>query len=103
MLWPFTKAEAGEHNCATKRPISSSHSPTRRSGICAKKAFASSGLFWIHRSRPGEPCLDAYGVEEHIRSLVKRCCTGTRAPDTLRVRVTQVTTMTVVVRHTPSG
>jgi anti-sigma factor (TIGR02949 family) len=50
-----------------------------------------------------EPCLDAYGVEEHIRSLVKRCCTGTRAPDALRVRVTQVTTMTVIVRQTPAG
>ena len=50
-----------------------------------------------------EPCLDAYGVEEHIRSLVKRCCTGTRAPDALRVRVTQVTAMTVIVRQTPAG
>lgn len=46
-----------------------------------------------------EPCLDAFGVEEHIRSLVKRCCTASRAPETLRVRVTQVTTMTVIVRE----
>ena len=45
-----------------------------------------------------EPCLDRFGVEEHIRALVKRCCTASRAPDTLRVRVTQVTTMTVIVR-----
>lgn len=48
-----------------------------------------------------EPCFDAYGVEEHIRSLVKRCCTGSRAPDTLRVRVTEITT-TVVVRQPPA-
>ena len=47
-----------------------------------------------------EPCLDAYGVEEHIRTLVKRCCTGERAPETLRVRVTQITA-TVVIRQTP--
>lgn len=45
-----------------------------------------------------EPCLDRFGVEEHIRALVKRCCTASRAPETLRVRVTQVTTMTVIVR-----
>ena len=49
-----------------------------------------------------EPCLDAYGVEEHIRTLVRRCCTASKAPDALRVRVTQVTTMTVVVRQTPA-
>jgi len=45
-----------------------------------------------------EPCFDAYGLEEHIRSMVKRCCTAERAPETLRVRVTRVTT-TVVVRE----
>ncbi|MFT3862536.1 mycothiol system anti-sigma-R factor [Micropruina sp.] len=50
-----------------------------------------------------EPCLDAYGVEEHVRSLVKRCCAGSRAPDGLRVRVTQVTALTVVVRQPPVG
>jgi len=46
-----------------------------------------------------EPCLDAFGVEEHIRARLKRCCGESRAPDTLRVRVTQVTTMTVIVRE----
>lgn len=50
-----------------------------------------------------EPCLDAYGVEEHIRSLVRRCCTSQRAPEHLRVRVTQVTTTTIIVRPTPAG
>ena len=45
-----------------------------------------------------EPCLDRFGVEEHIRAMVRRCCTASRAPDTLRVRVTQVITMTVIVR-----
>lgn len=44
-----------------------------------------------------EPCFDAYGVEEHIRSLVKRCCTEPRAPESLRFRVTEITT-TVVIR-----
>lgn len=46
-----------------------------------------------------EPCLAEFGVEEHIRTLVKRCCTSERAPDTLRVRVTEVTTMSVVIRQ----
>ncbi|MFT4216113.1 MAG: mycothiol system anti-sigma-R factor [Micropruina sp.] len=46
-----------------------------------------------------EPCLDRFGTEEHVRALVKRCCTSARAPETLRVRVTQVTTMTVVLRE----
>ncbi|MCW3157512.1 mycothiol system anti-sigma-R factor [Micropruina sonneratiae] len=45
-----------------------------------------------------EPCLEEFGVEEHIRALVKRCCGAPRAPETLRVRITQVTTTTVIVR-----
>ncbi len=45
-----------------------------------------------------EPCFEAYGVEEHIRSIVKRCCMVERAPETLRVRVTQITA-TVVIRN----
>ena len=47
-----------------------------------------------------EPCLDAFAVKEHIRAMVKPCCGGSRAPDTLRVRITQVTT-TVIVRGEP--
>ena len=43
-----------------------------------------------------EPCLDRYGAEEHIRALVKRCCTGSRAPETLRVRVTAISTTIIV-------
>ncbi len=27
-----------------------------------------------------EPCLDRFDTEEHIRALVKRCCTSARAP-----------------------
>ncbi len=46
-----------------------------------------------------EPCLDRFDAEEQVRALVKRCCTSTRAPETLRVRVTQVITMTVVTRE----
>lgn len=45
-----------------------------------------------------EPCLEEFGAEEHIRALVKRCCGAPRAPETLRVRITQVTTTTVIVR-----
>ncbi len=44
-----------------------------------------------------EPCFDRFGTEEHLRALVKRCCSTSRAPDTLRVRLTQVTTLTVIV------
>ncbi len=40
-----------------------------------------------------EPCLDCFGIEEAVRAMVKRSCTGERAPDTLRLRVvTQITT-----------
>lgn len=46
-----------------------------------------------------EPCFDSFNVEEHVRALVKRCCAGSRAPDRLRVRITEVTTMTVIVRE----
>lgn len=45
-----------------------------------------------------EPCFDHFEAEEHVRALVKRCCTGSRAPDGLRVRVTQITA-TVIVRE----
>lgn len=34
-----------------------------------------------------EHCLDHADTEQAIRSLLKRCCTKDRAPDTLRVRV----------------
>ena len=50
-----------------------------------------------------EPCLDAYDVEEHVRALVRRCCTGPRAPERLRVRVTQVTTTTTIIRPIQGG
>lgn len=43
-----------------------------------------------------EPCLDCFGVEEAVRSIVKRSCTGQRAPESLRLRVvTQITSYTI--------
>ncbi len=46
-----------------------------------------------------EPCVDRFDTEEQVRALVKRCCTSARAPETLRVRVTQVTTLTVITQE----
>jgi anti-sigma factor (TIGR02949 family) len=40
-----------------------------------------------------EPCLDAFGVEEAMRAVVRRCCSAARAPEGLRVRVTRITTI----------
>ena len=34
-----------------------------------------------------EHCLDHFDVEQAVRSLLKRCCSLDRAPETLRVRV----------------
>ncbi len=34
-----------------------------------------------------EHCLDHFDVEQEVRSLLKRCCSLDRAPETLRVRV----------------
>lgn len=34
-----------------------------------------------------EPCLDHYDVEQALRSLVRRCCSGQHAPESLRLRV----------------
>ncbi len=34
-----------------------------------------------------EPCLDRFDVEQAVKSLVKRCCGGDKAPDSLRVSI----------------
>jgi mycothiol system anti-sigma-R factor len=33
------------------------------------------------------PCLREYGLEEHVRALVARCCRDEVAPDGLRTKV----------------
>jgi anti-sigma factor (TIGR02949 family) len=42
-----------------------------------------------------EPCLDAYAVEEAVRAVVRRSC-AERAPDGLRVRLSQITATVIV-------
>ncbi|MGW4244163.1 mycothiol system anti-sigma-R factor [Nocardia sp. NPDC004722] len=34
------------------------------------------------------PCIEAYGLEEKLKSLLNRKCGGDRAPDALRQRLT---------------
>ena len=36
-----------------------------------------------------EPCLDRYEVEQALRLLIRRGCSGERAPEELRIRVHQ--------------
>ena len=49
------------------------------------------------------PCLKEYGLEEHVRILVARCCTSEVAPDDLRskvmARIATVVEVTVVETH----
>ena len=44
-----------------------------------------------------EPCLDRYQAEDVMRMVIRRCCTGERAPDALRLRVQASFTRTVIV------
>ncbi len=34
------------------------------------------------------PCIEAYGIEEKVKGLLSRKCSGDRAPDSLRDRLT---------------
>ncbi|MGU3431521.1 mycothiol system anti-sigma-R factor [Actinomycetes bacterium M1A6_2h] len=43
------------------------------------------------------PCLEAYGIEEKIKSLIGRKCGGERAPEGLRERLTIEIRRTVTV------
>jgi mycothiol system anti-sigma-R factor len=49
------------------------------------------------------PCLKEFGLEEHVRILVARCCTAEVAPDDLKskvmARIRVVTEVTVVETH----
>ncbi|MET8878331.1 MULTISPECIES: mycothiol system anti-sigma-R factor [unclassified Nocardia] len=40
-----------------------------------------------HHMEHCSPCIEAYGIEEKIKSLLSRKCGGDRAPDTLRDRL----------------
>ena len=44
-----------------------------------------------------EPCLDRYDVEQALRLLIRRCCSGQSAPDTLRMRIRTTITRTVII------
>ena len=43
-----------------------------------------------------EPCLHRYDVEQAVRTVLRRCCTGEVAPAHLRTRI--VTELTVIRR-----
>lgn len=47
-----------------------------------------------------EPCLDRFQVEEAMRVLIRRCCSGEKASDELRMRVRASWTRTVIVTET---
>ena len=42
-----------------------------------------------------EPCLDHYEVEQAMRALIRRGCSGERAPAALRLRIHQTFTAMV--------
>ncbi len=46
------------------------------------------------------PCLEHYGIEEQIKSLVHRKCGGDRAPDGLRERLSIRIRQTTIVTTT---
>ena len=48
-----------------------------------------------------EPCLDRFDVENAMRVVIRRCCSGEHAPDTLRLRVRTSFTRTVVITEEP--
>jgi mycothiol system anti-sigma-R factor len=49
------------------------------------------------------PCLEQYGLEQDVRSLVARCCGGDQAPPSLheriRVRITEVSAETAHLEY----
>lgn len=46
-----------------------------------------------------DPCLDRYGVEQALRLLIRRCCSGQSAPEGLRLRIRTTITRTAIVRE----
>ncbi|MGK8525467.1 mycothiol system anti-sigma-R factor [Nocardia asteroides] len=53
-----------------------------------------------HHMEHCSPCIEAYGIEEKIKSLLSRKCGGDRAPESLRERLTIEIRRTVVTRET---
>ncbi|WP_086828407.1 mycothiol system anti-sigma-R factor [Allokutzneria sp. NRRL B-24872] len=51
------------------------------------------------------PCLESYGIEEHIKALLARKCGGEHAPDTLkdRLRACIREQAEVIVQHGAEG
>lgn len=44
-----------------------------------------------------EPCLDRYDVEQALRMLIRRCCSGQAAPESLRLRIRASIIRTVII------
>jgi mycothiol system anti-sigma-R factor len=53
-----------------------------------------------HHMEHCSPCIEAYGIEEKVKSLLSRKCGGDRAPDSLRERLTIEIRRTFVVGDT---
>lgn len=48
-----------------------------------------------------EPCLDRFDVENAMRVVIRRCCSGERAPDELRLRLRASFAQTVFIAEEP--
>ena len=44
------------------------------------------------------PCLARYGLEEKVKTLLARSCSGDRAPDSLRARLRVEISRTTIIR-----
>ncbi|MGW4094726.1 mycothiol system anti-sigma-R factor [Nocardia sp. NPDC004750] len=53
-----------------------------------------------HHMEHCSPCIEAYGIEEKVKSLLSRKCGGDRAPESLRERLTIEIRRTTVTRET---
>jgi mycothiol system anti-sigma-R factor len=49
------------------------------------------------------PCLEQYGIEEHLKALLARKCGGEHAPDTLKQRLRASIRQTLVQVEQPGG
>ncbi|MFE7746445.1 mycothiol system anti-sigma-R factor [Nocardia sp. NPDC057455] len=53
-----------------------------------------------HHMEHCSPCIEAYGIEEKVKSLLSRKCGGDRAPESLRERLTIEIRRTFVTKET---
>lgn len=53
-----------------------------------------------HHMEHCSPCIEAYGIEEKVKSLLSRKCGGDRAPESLRERLTIEIRRTTVTTET---